>query len=504
MKTLKLSSIYSIGLGFLVITLLIGVLSFSYIYLSTEKILTIINLHMTEHNDLPLSHSTELFKSVDEIDAIRTKAYVLFSFALLLSSAGAIFIFSIYKKNIMEPSLQISSAMQKMTQGEFEKLKVGGGTEISVLADRFNVMMQTLQDEKKELQDAISKEQNVVRKLNVLNELNSSLIFKLSVSEVLESIISFSNPLIKSEIKTIALINRLTRQTSHFTSSLPKDYGDVTLMTNNIIRELFINKWMPIRLNVSSGDKRFAGIIEGVNLKINNFLAVPIMIGEDILGAFILVNKTGGDEFTAEDEDTALMVSFHGSAAIEKALLHEKTVELAKTDGLTGLNNHRTFHETLEEEIQRARRFDRNLSLLLIDIDYFKKFNDTYGHQEGDSALKELAGILSQNLRSIDSAARYGGEEFTIILPETLLEGALNTAERISNEVKKHSFDIMGNKAHITVSIGVSTFPDDAMDREGLIKAADDALYMSKRKGRNAISTFRQYKIESAGATPQS
>ena len=121
---------------------------------------------------------------------------------------------------------------------------------------------------------------------------------------------------------------------------------------------------------------------------------------------------------------------------LRKAVLHEKTVELAKTDGLTGLNNHRTFHETLEEEIQRQRRFDRNLSLLLIDIDYFKKFNDTYGHQEGDSALKELAGILSQNLRSIDSAARYGGEEFTIILPETLLEGALNTAKRISNEVK--------------------------------------------------------------------
>src|SRR4030066_1458698 len=156
MKTLhRLSSIYRVVLGFLVITLLIGALSFSYVYFSTEKILTIINLHMTEHNDLPLSHSTELFKSVDEIDAIRTKAYVLFSFALLLSSAGAIFIFSIYKKNIMEPSLQISSALQKMAQGKFEKLKVGGGTEISILAHRINVMGQTLQDERKELQGAI-------------------------------------------------------------------------------------------------------------------------------------------------------------------------------------------------------------------------------------------------------------------------------------------------------------------------------------------------------------
>ncbi len=497
MKTLqKLSAIYIIGVIFLAVTILVAILSFGDIYTSTEKILKTLYMAAEQRNQM-LSNPAEFPKSIAEIEATKTRAYVFFSFALLFSSGGAILIFYIYKKKIMEPLRQITAAVQKMSQGEFKRIDIMEESEIGTLAENFNFMGQTLKDKIKELQDAITREQKVVRKLNVLNELNSSLIFKLNVSEVLESIISFSDPLIKSEIKAIVLINGLTRQTTHFFSSLPKDYGDITVMANNIIRELFINKWLPIRLSASSGDKRFASIIEGMNVKIDNFLVVPIIIGEDILGAFILINKTGDSEFTTDDEDTALMVSFHASAAIEKALLHEKTVELAKTDGLTGLNNHRTFHETLEEEIHRARRFDRNLSLLLIDIDYFKKFNDTYGHQAGDTVLKELAGILCQNLRSIDSAARYGGEEFTIILPETPLEGALNTSKRMSSEVKRHVFDIMGNKTSITVSIGIATFPEDAMDREGLIKAADDALYMCKRKGRNTIFTFQQYRVES-------
>jgi diguanylate cyclase (GGDEF)-like protein len=251
-------------------------------------------------------------------------------------------------------------------------------------------------------------------------------------------------------------------------------------------------------LSASSGGKKFIDMTEKTHMEINNFMAVPVMIGGETLGALILINKIDGDEFTMKDEDIALTVSFQGAIAIEKSLIHEEMVQLAKTDGLTGLNNHRTFHEDLEEEIKRARRFNRNLALLLIDFDYLKKFNDTYGHQEGDTALRQLSGIIRRNSRSIDSAARYGGDEFTVILPETHLEGAVKTAERIINEINMHSFNILNTKAHLTVSIGISIFSDDAISKEGLIKAADDALYLAKRTGGNRAVTFQKYKAEAS------
>lgn len=197
-----------------------------------------------------------------------------------------------------------------------------------------------------------------------------------------------------------------------------------------------------------------------------------------------------------KDEDRALTASFQGAIAIEKSLFHEEIVQLAKTDGLTGLKNHRTFHEELDEEIQRAKRFNKHFALLLIDIDYFKGFNDTYGHQEGDAALKWLSGVLRRNVRSIDSTARYGGEEFTIILPEASYDGGSKVAEKIRREISKHSFNIRGRMGRFTVSIGISMFPDDAIDKEGLIKAADNALYMAKRMGRNRVVTYQQYKAE--------
>jgi len=496
MKVLrKLTTVYIIALGFLALIILVAYLSFNDVYTSTEKILELTEMLAMKQKDLPLADASEFNKHLVEIKSIRTRAYFFFSTALLLSSVGILLIIYIYRKNIVEPLHLIASATRKMAQGQFEDIPVIGGTEIGTLAENFNSMGRTLKDKIKELEEAVRREQNVVRTLNILNEITSSIIFKLNVNGVLESLISSITTLIRSEISAIVLIDRLSRQVTHFVSSLPKDRGDVTGLTGNIIRGL-INDGVPIRLSASSGDKRFINMIGGTSIEINNFLAVPIMIEGEILGALVLINKTEAAEYTASDEDMALTVCFQVAMAIEKALLHEEIVQLAKTDGLTGLNNHRTFHEELDNEINRARRFNKYLALLLIDIDYFKKFNDTYGHQGGDTALKGLSGILLQNLRSIDSAARYGGEEFAVILPETPFEGGVRTAERIRNEVSMHTFDIVGMDANLTVSIGVSIFPEDAINKEGLIKAADDALYMAKRMGRNRVVTFQQYKAE--------
>lgn len=502
MKVLrKLTSLCFLGFGLLAIIILIAILSFNNIYTSTEGIFKLTETFLTKYHPLAASDSQEFKAALTEIESVRTKAYIFFTIALLLSSVGVLFFVYIYRKNIVEPLHRITSATKKISQGQFEELSVIGGTEIGILAENFNSMSRMIQDKIKELESALFREQKIVRKLNILNELIGSLIFKLDFDDVLATLISDSKTLIKAEFSAIALINRLTREIAHFLSSLPDKSVALRLLASSLIKEI-IDKGIPLRFSTSSENKQFINITgerdaASITLQIKNLLAVPIMIEGEMQGALILGNKVGTDEFTAEDEDTALMLTVQAAMAIERAIFHEKVMYLARTDGLTGLNNHRTFHEILDTEIKRARRYQKALSLFFIDIDDFKKFNDVYGHQAGDAVLKKLAELLTANLRGIDSAARYGGEEFTVILPETPLDAAVAIAERIRNEISQHFSKCLDKEVPITISIGVSVFPDDSMDKDGLIKAADDALFMTKKIGKNRVITFQQYKTAS-------
>ncbi|MFZ2103568.1 MAG: diguanylate cyclase [Oricola sp.] len=170
----------------------------------------------------------------------------------------------------------------------------------------------------------------------------------------------------------------------------------------------------------------------------------------------------------------------------------EQAEELARRDSLTALFNHRTFHELLKEEAARTRRFNRPVSLLMIDIDHFKQVNDNCGHQAGDAILRGLSDLLVRQARAVDHVCRYGGEEFTVILPETDEVVAMQIAERLRAEVQRQRFDIGGGKKiGITVSIGVATHPEQAESPDGLIRAADTAVYAAKRGGRNRVSHYK-------------
>ncbi len=160
----------------------------------------------------------------------------------------------------------------------------------------------------------------------------------------------------------------------------------------------------------------------------------------------------------------------------------------AITDALTGLYNHRYLHERLSEELERAREQHSPLSLLFCDLDHFKDYNDRNGHSAGDAALREVAHIIEQSVRTIDIAARYGGEEFVVALVETGREDAVTVAERIRARLEKT--DLQAGGVHLTVSIGVATFPEDAERREELLDKADWAMYLAKRQGRNRIVPF--------------
>jgi two-component system, cell cycle response regulator len=162
--------------------------------------------------------------------------------------------------------------------------------------------------------------------------------------------------------------------------------------------------------------------------------------------------------------------------------------DLSVHDGLTGLFNYREFHRRLREEAERAWRYGRPFSLLMIDIDYFKAVNDTFGHLAGDEALQALAALIRREVRPVDQVVRYGGEEFAIILPETPGGGAVITAERVRDVIAARPIVLAsGQPVNLTISIGVATYPEDADSEEKLIGAADQALYDAKHAGRNQV-----------------
>jgi diguanylate cyclase (GGDEF)-like protein len=176
-----------------------------------------------------------------------------------------------------------------------------------------------------------------------------------------------------------------------------------------------------------------------------------------------------------------------------------KLETMATTDGLTGLLNKRSIVETGTQKIAAAARFDRKLAVLVVDIDLFKKVNDTHGHDVGDLVIRGLGDILGRQKRTTDVVARFGGEEFVVLCEQTDEKGAMLLAERIREELGKTVFRTSTTALSVSCSIGVSTFPEAGASWDALFKAADDALYVSKRSGRNRCTAWRAQRKTAAG-----
>jgi two-component system cell cycle response regulator len=169
-----------------------------------------------------------------------------------------------------------------------------------------------------------------------------------------------------------------------------------------------------------------------------------------------------------------------------EAKYHEEIYRMTIVDGLTQIHNKRYLFEALDKELIRARRYDRQLSLLIFDIDYFKNINDQYGHLAGDHVLRELARIVQERIRRDEVFARYGGEEFVIALPETSLQGAVTLADNLRARVETHGFSFQGERIPVTISIGCAVLGEEKTAAD-LIQLADDKLYEAKRGGRNRV-----------------
>ncbi len=175
---------------------------------------------------------------------------------------------------------------------------------------------------------------------------------------------------------------------------------------------------------------------------------------------------------------------------IEKSSLYKKLQTLSMHDSLTGIYNRRYFNSRLNEEFERVEKFKLSLSLLMVDIDHFKKINDNYGHLVGDVVLKEVAKIIKKNIREIDFTARYGGEEFVVILQETDKDGAIFVGERIRENIASKIIKAFDEDVKTTVSLGLASYPQDSRYPGMLLELADKALYRAKNKGRNRLEYF--------------
>jgi two-component system, cell cycle response regulator len=214
-------------------------------------------------------------------------------------------------------------------------------------------------------------------------------------------------------------------------------------------------------------------------------ISVPMRTGGGVLGVLNLYDRVDGRPFDAGDLQTIRTFAGQAAVALDNVLLHQEAQRLSVTDALTGLGNYRFFQTTVTREIERAARFQRQLALLMLDLDLFKQVNDVHGHQVGNAVLVEVAERVRAEIREVDVVARYGGEEFVVVLPETDPEGAGHTADRICAAVRSRPFAVGGLELPVTVSIGVAVFPTHAEGAVALVRAADEALYSAKGRGRD-------------------
>lgn len=227
-----------------------------------------------------------------------------------------------------------------------------------------------------------------------------------------------------------------------------------------------------------------------VTPRLTDVRAVPLEVrGKDLGLLVVSTPQLGG--FTEENLQMLRLVANHGVVVVDNAILYAITEQLAITDGLTGLYNHRCFKNELKKEVERSKRFGLVLSLMVVDIDFFKSFNDTYGHPQGDVVIRTIAAIIRKSVRDVDFVARYGGEEFAVILLEADEKTALEVAERVRVEVGKHPFEVPGGgSVSKTISVGLATCRDrEHLDPSALFQKADDALFRAKDQGRNRVVT---------------
>jgi diguanylate cyclase (GGDEF)-like protein len=388
--------------------------------------------------------------------------------ALLLFFGAALVAVLLILRSLQGQIREMLGAARRIARGDFSrKVPVSGSDEMAGLATEFNRMSDRLGEQMQELRRQQLELEHSVRRVG------EAFASGLDRAALLSIVVETAVGTCEAEYGMVTLSGELASQT---------EFGDRT----QVLRAAAL------------AAEREAMDSSGVHERERDgAFAIASSLGsvgpsDEAVGAMAIARRDR--PFGAAEREVFLYLLGQATASVENLALHEMVSEQAVTDELTGLANNRAFNDKMEKEAARATRFGHELSLLIVDLDDFKRVNDVHGHLQGDEVLRAAAGILRAESRGIDEPARYGGEEFVVALPETDHEGAVEVAERIRAQLAEVSVPLLegAGEVAVTASIGVATIPDDAGGVKELIAVADAALYEAKRAGKNRVCSAHE------------
>jgi len=329
------------------------------------------------------------------------------------------------------------------------------------------------------------------KEIEFFEEVGKTLTSSMELNKILVAIMKKTKDMTNAEAWSVLLVDEETGDLVFEKADAKKSsrIEKYRLKPGEGIAGWVAQEGIPVIVPDVSRDERFSSKVDKkIHFKTKSLMCVPIKSQGRVVGVLEVVNKKTGEPFTKEDLNLLMRLIDQAALAIERTTLYQKMAELALTDDLTKLFNTRYLNRTIETEIQRSNRYHTSISLIFIDIDYFKNVNDNHGHLVGSKMLVEMGQMIIKCLRSIDIVARYGGDEFVVVLPQTTPKAAAQIAERIRKSVEQNVFlKKEGYNLRVTASFGVASYPENAKTKEDLLRLADEAMYRVKYTTRNGV-----------------
>jgi len=345
--------------------------------------------------------------------------------------------------------------------------------------------------EKKEREGLMKSLNKNLEELSLLYEISKELMSTVDLAEALSLITQILKKAVKYDFCSVRLVDQDTQKVKvFFLEDLQEEITCKTeIKEGKAVADWVVQTKKPLLLPDTEQSKIYRQL--NGNLQVKSLLSLPIVSQSQVIGV-LTVGAYEKSRFNQEDLQLLTILASQIALVLKNALLYHSAREEAITDGLTQLYNYRYFQERLTKELAYCRLNGQPLALLFLDVDYFKQYNDTYGHPKGDEVLRTIAGIIRDSIRNTDVPVRYGGEEFAVILPGVNLAGAAQVAERIIQAVAQVHFagDEDQEWVKMTVSIGLAIYPEEGDTEEDLLARADHALYQAKKAGRNRVYSF--------------
>ncbi len=456
--------------------------------------------------------------SVDFLSKFNTIQLILTFFSLLVF-VEVLLVLMATGFFVGRPLQKLTEVMREAEEGDFlVRAKVFSDDELGELSARFNAMLARITDldahkieTERELimaQESLKYKQVLEQKALQIEETNQKLavslkdlqtLYSLSqllggtleIKELFKTVTDFLTETLGLKEFSLLFFNEthewLEVRAAHGFDENQRIEG-MKFLPGEGISGLVATEGKTLIISDTKTDSRYLHY-KGEKKEDGSFMSVPMMASNTVVGVLNLSRSQPG-AFSPMDVPFLESIANQIAVAFERLRLYMKVKELSVTDELTGIYNRRHFQQVLRMEWKRATRFQRPLSVMMIDVDHFKKFNDTYGHLMGDLALKNLTRILVENIREVDTLARFGGEEFVVLLADTALNDALGVAEKLRHLVEVKSARTLekgGSGIPLTVSVGMASYPHHASSEEELINLADQALYKAKAMGRNQV-----------------